>query len=112
MLHAHVTTWSIGLLLFFITFTLGKLDKEKAQRAVHMILRIFYILILFTGGYLLFVMWQLNILAVIKGLIGMWLISLMELIIVRGEKGQPTKSLWIQFIIALIAVFIMGYGVL
>lgn len=111
MIHAHVTTWFVGLILFIVALYLQRSGKAKGQKIVQMVLRLFYILILATGAYLLMV-WQFNVLALIKGLVGLWLIFSMEFILTRGGKGKPTGMFWAQFIIGFILVIYLGYGVL
>ncbi|WLR51527.1 DUF1516 family protein [Bacillus tianshenii] len=110
MLHTHVTAWTLTLILFFVSA--AKLNKGQAPKVLHMILRLLYIIVFVTGTHLLFAVWQMVTPAIIKGLAGIWLLSTMEMILVRGKKGKSVKSFWIQFLIALILVFVMGYGVL
>ena len=109
MTHMHVTTWVIALILFLISFYLQKKGRDQAQRRVQMILRLFYILILLTGADLLFRIWNFHTPAVIKAVIGLWVIFSMEFIINRGGQGRPTRIFWIQFIIGLVTVLFYGY---
>lgn len=91
-------------------------DRENAKPAkiLHMILRLDYLFLLYTGGSLL---WNyiansgMPILAeaITKGLAGIWLIAAMEMILVKKTKGKPTKSFWIQFWIAFIIVLVLGF---
>ncbi|OEH91687.1 hypothetical protein BFG57_04650 [Bacillus solimangrovi] len=110
MLHSHVTGWTITLILFIICAM--KLRTGQPPKALHMILRLMYIIVLVTGSHLLFAVWQMAPMAIVKGLVGLWVISTMEMTLVRGTKGKPIKGSIIQFVIALILVFILGYGVL
>jgi ABC-type transport system involved in cytochrome c biogenesis permease subunit len=113
MIHAHVTTWFVVLILFFVALYLLRAKKQKPLKIVQMVLRLFYLLVLGTGVYLLAAYYKFSLLeANIKGLIGLWLIFLMEFILTRGSKGKPTKIFWIQFVIAIILVFYFGYVVL
>jgi len=115
MLHLHVTSWIVGLILFLVAFVLYKQSNEKGAKIVHMILRLFYLLIVFSGGYLLFDVYLANfsmpmgVEAITKGLAGIWLIAAMEMLLVRTNKGKKVTSMWIQLIIALALVLVLGY---
>jgi uncharacterized membrane protein SirB2 len=110
-LHSHVSSWAITLLLFIISFALLKAGKQKGQKITHMILRLFYILTVVTGAGLLF-QWKFDPMALLKAVLAIWVISAMELILVRTAKGQAKTSYWIQLAVSLVLVFILGYGVL
>ncbi|MFD1735266.1 YisL family protein [Bacillus salitolerans] len=113
MIHAHVSAWFVTLILFFVALFLIRAGKKKPLKIVQMVLRLFYLLVLGTGLHLLAAAYQFKVLeANIKGLIGLWIIFLMEFILTRGGKGKPTKVFWIQLVIALILVFYFGYVVL
>lgn len=112
MIHMHVTSWFIGIILFIVAVYLQKAGKAKAQKITQMVLRLFYLLILATGVHLVAAVWKFSALAIVKGLIGLWLIFVMEYILTRMKKGEATKVFWIQFVVALILVLVMGYGVL
>jgi uncharacterized membrane protein SirB2 len=111
MLHLHVTAWALGLILFILSFAL----KGKAGKILHMILRLDYLLILYSGIHLLVNPYLMNfemplgVEAITKGLAGIWLIAAMEMILVKSKKGQPVVKMWVQFFIALILVLILGY---
>lgn len=115
MLHLHVTSWILGFILFIVAMILQKQGNAKPAKITHMILRLFYLLILFSGAYLLFTVYMANFQmpmgaeAITKGLAGIWLIAAMEMILVKIGKGKPAKGAWIQFVIALILVFVLGY---
>lgn len=111
MIHAHVTTWFLALILFFVSFHLLKKGKMKAQKITHMILRLFYLLILATGGHLLG-LYQFSALALIKSLIGLLVIVFMEFVLSRGKKEKPVKGFLIMFGISLVLVLYFGYIVL
>ncbi|MEI3597553.1 MULTISPECIES: YisL family protein [unclassified Oceanobacillus] len=115
MLHMHVTSWILGLILFLVALFLYKQGNEKGGKIVHMILRLFYLIIIFTGGYLLFDVYLANFSmpmgaeAITKGLAGIWLIAAMEMLLVKTTKGKPVAGWWAQLIIALILVLVLGY---
>ncbi|PLS15505.1 hypothetical protein CVD28_22595 [Bacillus sp. M6-12] len=105
MTHAHITTWLIALILFFVAFSMQKSGKQKAAKINHMILRVFYLLIIATGGMMIKSMYGPYI---VKALIGIIVIGLMEMVLVRSAKGKDTKVLWIVFAVAFIVVVYMG----
>ena len=115
MLHTHVTSWILGIVLLFVAYFLYKQGNEKGATISHMILRLLYLVIVFTGGYLLITVYLANFAmplgaeAITKGLAGIWLIAAMEMILVKKSKDQPVTKLWVQFFIALILVLVLGY---
>jgi hypothetical protein len=111
MIHAHVTTWFLALILFFVSFNLLKKGKLKPQKITHMVLRVFYLLILATGGHLLG-LYQFTGIALVKSFIGLLVIIAMELVLVRGKKGKSTKSFFILLGIAFVLALYFGYAVL
>lgn len=111
MLHLHVTTWALGFILFILALIL----QGKAGKVLHMILRLDYLVILYSGLHLLITVYFANFTmpqgpeAITKGLAGIWLIAAMEMILVKKSKGKPTGKMWIQFFIALVLVLVLGY---
>lgn len=115
MLHLHVTGWIVGIILLFVAYFLYKQGNEKGGKIVHMILRLFYLIILLSGAHLLFSLYLTNFSmplgpeAIVKGLAGIWVIAAMEMILVKTKKQVSVKAFWIQFVIAFALVLIMGY---
>jgi peptidoglycan/LPS O-acetylase OafA/YrhL len=108
--HAHITTWVIAIILFFVAVRLHNAGKAKGMKVVQMILRLFYLLIILTGALLFWKHQGINpALYGIKALVGIWVIGMFEMILVRMNKGKSTKMFWIQLIIALIIVLILGF---
>lgn len=114
-LHSHVSSWSIALILFFIAFLLESTNRKKAAKIIQMVLRVFYILILITGISLLFIL-KFPLAFVIKAFLAIWLIYSMEMILVRQSKGllvgKSKTVFWLQFIISLVLVLLIGYHVI
>jgi uncharacterized membrane protein SirB2 len=109
--HLHITTWALAVILFFVVLGIG--SNKKSGKIVHMILRLFYILVILSGVELIF---RYNVFNsgqsgeyIAKIIIGIIVIALMEMILVRKGKEKPTKGLWIGFIIALILVVLLGF---
>ncbi|MGO4888548.1 DUF1516 family protein [Anaerobacillus sp. MEB173] len=112
LLHTHVLTWFLALVFFIVSYFLFKAGKQKGQRITHMILRLMFILVFLSGGSLVFAL-GFSVSSIIKGVLAIWLLSLMELILVKSVKGKISGGYyWIQFIIALVAVFYYGYIVI
>lgn len=109
MTHAHILTWAVALILFVVVIALQKSGKAKGAKIVSMVLRLFYIMIVATGVILLS---KINIDAAytIKGLMGIVVIGLMEMISVRTRKAKSTTVLWVIFAVALAYVMYLGFS--
>ncbi|MBN6887587.1 peptidoglycan/LPS O-acetylase OafA/YrhL [Cytobacillus horneckiae] len=105
MTHAHLSTWIIALILFFVALGLQKSGKDKV---VHMILRLFYLLIIATGVMMLFSISNIDLMYVLKSIVGLWVISMLEMILVRTKKGKKTTILWVQLVVAFLLVLYLG----
>ncbi|WP_028402549.1 YisL family protein [Ectobacillus panaciterrae] len=110
--HWHITSWMIGIIVFFAAYAMYKNRNPKAK-IVHMIDRLMYIVIIVTG-FLLYVpvmkygsgtdhMWY-----GFKMLAGIWVIGSMEMVLIRTSKGKSTNGAWIQFVIAILVVLYLG----
>ncbi|MEI5906495.1 YisL family protein [Bacillus spongiae] len=108
--HAHITTWVIALILFFVAFALHRSGKAQGMKVVHMVLRLFYLLIIITGG-VLFINHQTIQPAVygMKMLVGLLVIGMMEMVLVRLTKNKSTRIAWILFVVSFIAALYLGY---
>ncbi|WP_427109477.1 YisL family protein [Lysinibacillus xylanilyticus] len=102
--HLHITTWVIAIVIFLIA-ALGKQSK-----GLHMTLRLFYILIIITGGALFF-QYQTNdpMLYGMKFLGGILVIGMMEMVLVRQKKNKPTGLFWILFAVFLFITLFLGF---
>jgi hypothetical protein len=110
MIHAHMTAWFLALILFFVSLGLHKSGKEKGSKIVHMVLRLFYVLILVTGFMLLFGISTIGMMYVLKAAVGLWVISMLEMILIRTKKNEKASILWIQFIVAVLLVLYLGFS--
>jgi hypothetical protein len=110
MIHAHMTAWFLALILFFVSLGLHKSGKEKGSKIVHMVLRLFYLLILVTGFMLLFGISTISMMYVLKAAVGLWVISMLEMILIRTKKNEKASILWIQFIVAVLLVLYLGFS--
>jgi hypothetical protein len=105
VIHSHITAWFLALILFSIAMILNKKRKDKSFKIVHMILRVFYLLIIITGGMLLYILSPMYILKII---VGLWIITLFELLLIRSAKNKKTSALWFQFGFAFLLVLFLG----
>jgi len=113
--HFHIATWAVAIILLIVALRLYRNGNQKGGKIVHMILRLDYLLILYTGGTLLTVYLKDSSgamfgEAIVKGLAGIWVIIATELILVKTSKGKSAKGAWIQFAIALIITLALGFG--
>src|SRR5690625_2721076 len=98
MTHMHITAWAVGIILFIVVLALMRRDAaNKGAKITHMVLRLFYVLILLTGLDLFFrfylgAPWSETAEAIVKSLAGVWVIAAMEMVLVRTKKGKPTFS--------------------
>ncbi|MBD8035672.1 MULTISPECIES: YisL family protein [Solibacillus] len=112
--HLHITAWAITLILFFVAALAG-----KKLTAVHMTLRVMYILVIITG-LALFLEWRDKIAESgmnydMKVLFGILVIAFMEMVLVRKNKGKSVNMFWVLFgIVLLITLYLgmsMGIGI-
>lgn len=52
MTHMHITSWVIALILVFVAYGLYSSGNSKGAKITHMILRLFYIIVIITGAQL------------------------------------------------------------
>lgn len=109
MIHAHVTGWVIAFILLFIVFSAYRSGKNG--KALHMVLRLIYLVIIGTGIGLLIISPSGNQVGelVVKVIAGLWAIVSIEMITVRANKGESTRSFWIQFVIAAVIAIVLGF---
>lgn len=110
MTHLHITAWALALILLVLSLVLYKQGK-KAGKILHMILRLDYLLILYSGGTLFSEYLGTDYMpeVIVKSLAGLWVIASIEMILVKATKGKPTKSFWIQLVISLVLVLVLGF---
>lgn len=101
--HFHLTTWIIGIILFFVTFAMLKGGNPKVKM-MHMVTRLFYILIFLSGGMLIsdFGAYAL------KMFVGIAVIAFMEFVLVRTKKEKPTAIFWTLFVVLFVYVVYLG----
>lgn len=113
MAHLHITSWVLAFILLFLVTSFYKQGKTKPGKILHMILRLDYLVILYSGGSLLGKYFSANIghtgEIIIKVIAGLWVIVAMEMICVRTNKDKQTKGAWIQFAITAIIAIVLGF---
>ncbi|MEH7246646.1 YisL family protein [Neobacillus niacini] len=109
MIHGHVTSWVLALILFIVAIFLLKAGKEKGAKIVQMILRVLYLLIIATGVGLLFMLNDIGLLYILKAVVGLWVIGLFEMILSKVAQNRKTTTLWIQFVVAFLLVLYLGF---
>ncbi|PIC65946.1 hypothetical protein CSV78_15160 [Sporosarcina sp. P16a] len=106
--HMHIFTWVVGIVLFLVAASMA--NGTKGKKITHMILRLFYVLIIITGAALFFKHMSIDsMLYGIKFVLGLLTIGFMEMVLVRGSKGKNTGLMWILFVIALLATMFVGF---
>ncbi|OLQ57706.1 hypothetical protein BHT94_01080 [Bacillus licheniformis] len=108
MTHLHITTWVVALILLFVSYSLYASGSTKGGKITHMILRLFYILIILTGAELFvrFANWNGEYAG--KMILGIITIGLMEMLLIRKKKEKSTGGLWIGFVIVLVLTVLLG----
>lgn len=98
----------VGIILFLIAAVMAK--GTKGRKIVHMILRLFYILIIVSGAFLFF-KWSSSdaMLYGIKFLMGILTIGFMEMTLVRQNKNKPVTVMWVLFFISLLVTMFLGF---
>lgn len=116
MTDMHITSWVLAFILLILITMFHKQGKEKPAKIMHMILRLDYLFILYTGGSLLGNYFTIDVLGeqmgevIVKVIAGLWVIVAMEMVGVKHAKGKPAKNWWIQLIIAALIAIILGFG--
>jgi len=107
--HLHITSWVIGIILFFVAVMLT--NGSKGQKITQMVLRVFYIFILITGIAMFIegMAFDMGMLYGFKLLGGVFLIGFMEMILARMKKQKPANMFWILFFIVLFITLFLGF---
>lgn len=105
--HAHITSWLITIVLFVLAVSMERQGAGKAK-IVQMVLRLFYILTIATGGLLLHSIASISALYWLKALAGLWVIGAMEMVLAAVKKGKSAAAGWTQWVIALVVTLFLG----
>lgn len=118
MLHLHLTAIIVSFILFIAVYFMYKKNntaENKSAFIMHMVLRVFYLLVLFSG----IMVYVGNMEGIsnagshmqygIKALLGILSIGFMEMAIVRLKKNSAKATvLLVICLIAIVATVIMG----
>ncbi|ANU27746.1 YisL family protein [Planococcus versutus] len=106
--HLHITTWVVAVILFLVAAFMQR--DSKGRKIVHMVLRLFYVLIIITG-LALFIEWSSSdpMTYGIKFLLGLLTIGMMEMVLIRSKKQKPVTMFWALFVLFLLATMFIGF---
>lgn len=102
---SHAGSWAILIVLFLLSCIFQR------QKVTGILLKIFYLIMLVSGIGML-VMLKFPLMYVIKGLLAIVAIGMMEAIMGRLRRKQPTAVFWVILVVALALVILLGFGVL
>lgn len=107
--HFHIFTWVVGIIVFLISAVMAK--GSKGKKITHMIARLFYVLILVSGIFLFIkgMDYGEGMLYGFKFLMGLLTIGMMEMVLIRSEKGKKVTMFWILFFVFLFATMFLGF---
>lgn len=106
--HLHIFTWVVGIILFLVAAVMPK--ESKGRKVTHMIVRLFYVLIILSGLFIFIAHSSLDsALYGMKFLAGIIVILAMELTLVRSRKGKSVNGLWVVFFVVLLATLYLGF---
>lgn len=106
--HLHITTWVIGIVLFLAAAFMAR--KSKGRKIMHMVLRLFYILIIITGLTLFIEHSSADAMMYgLKFLFGIVTIGMMEMVLVRSKKQKPVTMFWALFAVSLFVTMFLGF---
>lgn len=106
--HLHITTWVIGIVLFLVAAFMNR--DSKGRKIVHMILRLFYILIVISGLALFIAHSSFDAMQYgLKFLFGLLTIGMMEMVLVRSKKQKPVTLFWVLFAVFLFVTMFFGF---
>lgn len=104
LLQIHSGSWGILIILFLISVIFPK------QKISLMLQRLFYLVMLVTGVWMLILMHfpkQYDV----KGILALILMATMELIVANRRRGRPTIIAWILFVVLLIVILLLAYKI-
>ncbi|MDN7244422.1 YisL family protein [Planococcus shenhongbingii] len=106
--HLHIATWVIAIVLFLIAAFMN--PASKGRKIMHMVSRLFYILILISG-LALFIAYSSSdaMMYGLKFLFGLLTIGMMEMVLVRSKKQKPVTMFWALFAVFLFITMFLGF---
>lgn len=108
MLHAHILSWFVALILFIVAVILAKKKKERGTKIVSMILRLFYLFIIITGALILFSI-NINGTYIVKAILGIVVIGFFEMVLSKTAKKEAAGIYWALLVVSFLIVLYLGY---
>ncbi|WP_342526022.1 YisL family protein [Chryseomicrobium sp. FSL W7-1435] len=107
--HLHITTWVLGIALFFIAYLMPA--SAKNTKIIHMILRVDYLLIILTGVALFIkgMDFGQGMLYGLKFIAGILVIGMMEMALVKKKKGKPSTLFVVLMLVFLFIALFLGF---
>src|SRR5690625_5910848 len=116
MIHLFIIYWVLAFILLIIVTMFYKQRKEKPGKILHMILRLDYLVILYSGGSLLGEYFSATIghtgELIVKVIAGLWAIVAMEMVSVRIQKNRPIKTWGVQLVIVALITIMLEFAAL
>ncbi len=107
--HLHITAWLVGIVLFLIAAFMHR--DSKGRKILHMVARLFYVLIIITGLALFIAHSSYDaMLYGLKFLFGLLTVGMMEMVLVRGKKQKPVTMFWALFVVFLLITMFLGFS--
>ncbi|MFD2830107.1 YisL family protein [Corticicoccus populi] len=118
MLHLHLTSIVLAIILFVVVYVLYKKDsspENKLPKILHMVLRLFYILVI-ASGLIVYIQNMDGISNAgshmeygLKVLFGLFSVALMESTLVRLKKQSPAANK-IAIVAVVLIIITVGLG--
>jgi hypothetical protein len=105
MIHLHITSWALVLLLFVVALVAS---NAKTKKIVHMTARMLYFVVIASGMWTLTSLTKFNGEYIGKAILGFIVIVGIEMVLVRTQKGRPTGLAWAVFIVSLVLTVALG----
>ena len=107
MLHLHISSWGITIVLFLSVWFLTSLRRKQAAKILLMVLRLSYIFVLYTG-FRLYLWAEASMGYHLKVLGGILVIAFMEMVLARRKKEKPTVMFWILLFVSFVVTVYLG----
>ena len=115
MLHMHIASWVLLIILFFAAY-FNFSEKQGATpyfKPIYMLLRLFMVLVLISGFWVWIQSFSSDnsgghMLLTLKMICGVAVVALMEVTVTKRKKGQPSHGLLWGTIVVVIITMIIG----
>lgn len=114
--HLHVMSWIMAFILVTCILLSHLKGKEKATTIIQWINRMNYLVIVYSGGMLLYRYTQSGIWStygievIVKSLAGLWVIVAIELLLHRFQQKKSLKGITVQLVLGLMITLTLGFG--